>query len=48
MELTDKAIQYCMKDDDGKPVLQPHRPPLASAYTHPDKDHILLFLHYKK
>ena len=42
-ELTAKAIQYCMKDDDDKPTLQPHKPSLASTYIHPNKDHIPLF-----
>ena len=37
---TAKALLYCMKDDDGKPTLQPHKPSLASAYVHPNKDHI--------
>ena len=39
-ELTAKAIQYYMKDNDGKPTLQPHKPSLASAYIHPNKGHI--------
>ena len=47
-ELTAKAIQYCMKDDDDKPTLQPHKPSLASTYIHPNKDHIPLFSRYKK
>ena len=47
-ELTEKTIHYCMKDDDDKPTLPPHKPSLASAYIHPDKDHIPLFSRYKK
>ena len=35
-ELTAKVIQYCMKDDDDKPMFQPHKPSLASAYIHPN------------
>ena len=42
-ESTAKAMQYCMKDDDGKPTLQPHKPSLASAYIHPNKDHIIMY-----
>ena len=44
-ELTEKTMQYCMKDDDDKPTLPPHKPSLASAYIHPDKDHIPLLPH---
>ena len=29
-ELTEKTIQYCMKDDDDNPTLPPHKPLLAS------------------
>jgi len=47
-ELTTEAIQYWMKDDDDKPTLQPHKPSLASAYIHPNKDHVPLFSHHKK
>ena len=40
-------MKYC-NDDDDKPPLPTTPPPLASAYIHPDKDHIPLFSRYKK
>ena len=46
-DLIQKTLEYCKDDDDDRPLL-PTPPPLASAYVHPDKDHIPLFSHYKK
>ena len=46
-DLLIKNLQYC-QDDDDKPPLPTAPPPLASAYIHPDKDHIPLFSRYKK
>lgn len=47
--LMQKTLQYCKSDDDDdKPTLPTAPPPLASAYTHPDKDTIPLFSRYKK
>ena len=42
-----KTLKYC-QDENDKPALPTAPPPLASAYIHPDKDHIPLFSRYKK
>ena len=47
-DLIQKTLKYCKDDDDDKPALPTTPPPLASAYIHPDKDHIPLFSRYKK
>ena len=47
-DLIQKTVKYCMKDDNDKPSLPTAPPSLASAYIHPDKEHIPLFSHYKK
>ena len=44
-DLMEKTLQYCIKDD--KPTLPTLPPPLASTYTHPNKDTIPLFSRYK-
>ena len=45
--LIKKTLHYCTTDKD-KPTLPTAPPPLASAYEHPNKDHIPLFSRYKK
>ena len=48
-DLIQKTLDYCKNnEDDDKPLLPTAPPSLASAYTHPDKDHIPLFSRYKK
>ena len=45
-ELMVKAVELCLDDSD-KPALPTAPSPLASRYTHPDKDTIPLFSRYK-
>ena len=45
-QLMKKTMHFFTKDDD-KPPLPTPPPPLASAYTHPDKDTIPLFSRYE-
>ena len=46
-ELMSKATQLCL-DDSSKPDVPTAPSPLASHYTHPDKDTIPLFSRYKQ
>ena len=46
-ELMSKATQLCL-DDSTKPDVPTAPSPLASHYTHPDKDTIPLFSRYKQ
>ena len=41
-----KTMEICKNEDD-KPEVPNIPPPLASQYTHPDKDTIPLFSRYK-
>ena len=48
-DLIQKTLEYCKNEgDNDRPLLPTALPPLLSAYVHPDKDHVLLFSHYKK
>lgn len=46
-ELLIKTLQFCSCDEE-KPTMPIPPPPLASAYSHPDKDTIPLFSRYKQ
>ena len=46
-ELMVKTVELCLDDSD-KPALPTAPSPLASRYTHPDKDTIPLFSRYKQ